>query len=159
MIPESLRTHSPRISVPRIRVAAITVLLIAASAFAASAQEPLTRTPSPEGARIYFIGIADGDEVASPLLVRFGLSGMGVAPAGIENQKTGHHHLLIDGELADYSLPIPADEKHRHFGGGQTEVSIELPPGDHTLQLVLADYRHIPHEPPVVSKRIRVTVK
>jgi hypothetical protein len=159
MIHESLRRSSPRTSPRRFRFACITALLVALGAFAANAQEPLVRTPSPEGARIYFIGIADGDEVSNPVVVRFGLSGMGVAPAGIEKQQTGHHHLLIDSELSDYSLPVPSDDNHRHFGGGQTEVSIELPPGNHTLQLVLADHRHVPHEPPVVSERIEVTVK
>jgi hypothetical protein len=159
MIPESLRTRPSPTSARKIRFAWIAALLVVLGAFAAHAQEPLARTASPEGARIYFIGIADGDEVSSPIVVRFGLSGMGVAPAGMENAKTGHHHLLIDGELADYSLPIPADDTHRHFGGGQTEVSIDLSPGDHTLQLVLADHRHVPHEPPVVSERIKITVK
>jgi hypothetical protein len=142
-----------------IHFAWIAALLVLLSTFAAHAQEAIERTPSPEGARIYFIGIADGDEVSSPVVVRFGLSGMGVAPAGMEKEKTGHHHLLIDSELTDYSLPIPADDTHRHFGGGQTEVSIDLSPGDHTLQLVLADHRHVPHEPPVVSERIKITVK
>ena len=159
MIPESLRTRSSPTSARKIRLAWIAALLLLLSTFAAHAQEALVRTPSPEGARIYFIGIADGDEVSSPVVVRFGLSGMGVAPAGMEQEKTGHHHLLIDSELTEYSLPIPADDTHRHFGGGQTEVSIDLSPGDHTLQLVLADHRHVPHEPPVVSERIKITVK
>ena len=159
MIPESLRTRSFPTSARMIRFAWIAALLVLLSTFAVHAQEAIERTPSPEGARIYFIGIADGDEVSSPVVVRFGLSGMGVAPAGMEKEKTGHHHLLIDSELTDYSLPIPADDTHRHFGGGQTEVSIDLSPGDHTLQLVLADHRHVPHEPPVVSERIKITVK
>ena len=159
MIHEPLRQQSPHASARGLRLVLLAALLLVQSAFAAHAQEPLTRTPSPEGARIYFIGIADGDEVSSPLVVRFGLSGMGVAPAGIEKQQTGHHHLLIDSELTDYSLPVPSDDTHRHFGGGQTEVSIELPPGEHTLQLLLADFRHLPHEPPVVSDRIVITVK
>jgi hypothetical protein len=135
---------------------AAALLLVALPAFA---EEVLVRTPSPEGAKIYFIGLADGDKVSSPLVVRFGLSGMGVAPAGTMKEKTGHHHLLIDTELVDPTLPIPADENHRHFGGGQTEVSIELAPGPHALQLVLADYRHVPHDPPVVSKKIVVIVE
>ena len=169
MIPESLATRPratrsvasrlPRNSNQPVRFATIAGLLIAFVAFASHAQEAIERTPSPEGARIYFIGISDGDKVSSPLVVRFGLSGMGVAPAGTQNPNTGHHHLLIDGELSDFSIPIPSDETHRHFGGGQTEVSIDLAPGDHTLQLVLADYRHVPHEPPVLSERIRVTVE
>jgi len=159
MIHEFLPSRSPRTAPHAFRFAWIAALLAVLCASAAHAQEPLARTPSPEGARIYFIGIADGDEVSSPFTVRFGLSGMGVAPAGIAKEQTGHHHLLIDSEITDYSLPIPADDSHRHFGGGQTEVSIDLPAGKHTLQLVLADYQHVPHEPPVVSERITITVK
>jgi hypothetical protein len=134
-------------------------LVVLAAAIAASAEEKPPRTPAPEGARVYFIGLADGAVVASPLVVRFGLMGMGVAPAGVQQVGTGHHHLLIDTELADPSLPVPSDENHRHFGGGQTEVVVELSPGKHTLQLVLGDHLHVPHEPPVVSERIAVTVK
>jgi hypothetical protein len=90
----------------------------------------------------------------------FGLRGAGVAPAGIERDGTGHHHLLVDAALpADLSLPIPADDQHRHFGAGQTETSIELAPGMHTLQLLLADERHIPHDPPIVSERITIEVR
>jgi hypothetical protein len=92
-------------------------------------------------------------------MVKFGLKGMGVAPAGVEKKKTGHHHLLIDTKLADYDNPVPSDEKHKHFGGGQTETTIALSPGKHTLQLVLGDHNHIPHEPPVQSKVITITVK
>jgi hypothetical protein len=128
-------------------------------ALPACAEGGLERTPAPEGARVYFIDLADGDVVKSPLTVRFGLEGMGVAPAGVEVAKTGHHHLLIDTELADPNVPVPKDEHHRHFGGGQTEVTIELEPGEHTLQLVMGDYRHIPHDPPVMSDRITVTVE
>jgi hypothetical protein len=134
-------------------------LLLLAPASIAGAGEALERTPSPEGARVYFIGIADGDEVASPVMIRFGLSDMGVAPAGTVKEKTGHHHLLIDTKLDDPTLPIPSDAQHRHFGGGQTEGSFELPAGEHTLQLVLADYRHLPHDPPVTSETITITVK
>ncbi|MEZ5528587.1 MAG: DUF4399 domain-containing protein [Porticoccaceae bacterium] len=105
-------------------------------------------TPAPEGAKAYIISPADGATVSSPVTVQFGLSGIGVAPAGIEKEKTGHHHLLIDvKELPDMNSPIPGDEHHRHFGGGQTEVSIDLPPGQHTLQLLLGDHHHIPHNP------------
>lgn len=125
------------------------------------------QSPAPEGAEVYFIGIADGDTVSSPLTVRFGLSGMGVAPAGVERESTGHHHLLVDrpplGEGEDGAdelvSPLPSDEHHRHFGGGQTEATLELAPGVHTLQLVLGDWSHIPHTPPVVSGTITVTVE
>ena len=119
----------------------------------------LEPTPAPEGAAVYFISPADGASVGSPVSVVFGLRGMGVAPAGVERPSTGHHHLIIDADTPSGGMPIPADDNHRHFGGGQTEVEVELSPGDHTLQLVLGDYRHIPHAPPVVSKKITVTVK
>lgn len=121
----------------------------------------LSQTPAPEGAKVYFIDLKDGDKVKSPVTVRFGLSGMGVAPAGVEKEKTGHHHLLINTELTGDALkePIIADDQHKHFGGGQTETKIELPAGQHTLQLVLGDWSHIPHNPPVVSERITITVE
>ena len=118
------------------------------------------RTPSPPGAAVYIISPADGATVSSPVTVQFGLKGMGVAPAGIEKDKTGHHHLLIDvAELPPLDEPIPADDSHKHFGGGQTEVTLELPPGTHTLQLLLGDQNHIPHEPPVLSEKITITVQ
>ena len=118
------------------------------------------RTPSPPGAAVYIISPTDGATVSSPVTVQFGLKGMGVAPAGIEKDKTGHHHLLIDvTELPPLDEPIPADDSHRHFGGGQTEVTLELPPGTHTLQLLLGDQNHIPHEPPVLSEKITITVQ
>ena len=118
------------------------------------------RTPSPPGAAVYIISPADGATVSSPVTVQFGLKGMGVAPAGIEKDKTGHHHLLIDvAELPPLDEPIPADDSHKHFGGGQTEVTLALPPGSHTLQLLLGDQNHIPHEPPVLSEKITITVQ
>ena len=118
-------------------------------------------TPSPDGAKLYFVNLKDGQTVTNPVKVVFGLSGMGVAPAGTEKAKTGHHHLIINETIEGEELnePLPADEQHVHFGGGQTEVSIELPAGTHTLQLVLGDQNHIPHNPPVMSDRIKVTVK
>ena len=117
------------------------------------------RTPAPPGAAVYFITPADGAVVTSPLTVRFGLRGMGVAPAAVDQPNTGHHHLVIDAPLPDMRVPIPANDQYRHFGGGQTEMQIELPPGDHTLQLVLGDYRHVPFDPPIVSERITITVE
>ncbi|WCL52834.1 DUF4399 domain-containing protein [Gimibacter soli] len=116
------------------------------------------RTPSKPDAKVYFISPADGDKVASTFVVRFGLSGMGVAPAGIEKEGTGHHHLIIDAPLPPFDENIPMDENHVHFGGGQTEVTVTLPAGKHTLQLLLADQNHIPHDPPVYSQQITVTV-
>jgi hypothetical protein len=118
-----------------------------------------SRTPAPAEAKAYIIAPEDGAEVSSPVVVRFGLSGMGVAPAGTEKEMTGHHHLLIDTDLPALDVPIPSDAQHRHFGGGQTEVSVELPPGEHTLQIILGDLAHVPHEPPVFSKKIKITVK
>ena len=119
-------------------------------------------TPAPEGAEVYFIGIEDGATVTSPVTVRFGLKGMGVAPAGTEKENTGHHHLLIDtepleGEALDFA--VESDDNHRHFGGGQTEVTLELTPGTHTLQMVLGDMNHVPHNPPIMSPVITVTVE
>ncbi len=118
-------------------------------------------TPAPDGAKVYFINLKDGDTVKGPVSIQFGLSGMGVAPAGTEKDKTGHHHLLIDETLEGEALnePIPADDHHKHFGGGQTETVIELTPGTHTLQLVLGDWSHIPHNPPVMSEKITITVE
>ena len=118
-------------------------------------------TPAPEGAKVYFINLKSGDKVESPVTVLFGLEGMGVAPAGTEKEKTGHHHLIINEKIEGDELnePIPSDDKHRHFGGGQTQTTVELPPGEHTLQLVLGDWSHIPHNPPVMSERITITVE
>jgi hypothetical protein len=128
------------------------------------AQEPapaaLPRTAAPENALTYFVSPGNGATVTSPFTVRFGLRGMGVAPAGVTTANTGHHHLLIDVEtLPPDNLPIPNDANHRHFGLGQTETEITLPPGQHTLQLVLGDALHIPHQPPVRSEKITITVQ
>lgn len=119
------------------------------------------QTASPAGAKVYIINLKDGAEVSSPFLVQFGLTGMGVAPAGVEKPNTGHHHLLIDTALNSEELKgaIAADDTHKHFGAGQTETMVTLPPGKHTLQLVLADWSHIPHQPPVMSAPITVTVR
>ena len=124
-------------------------------------------TPSPPGAALYFIAPQDGETVSGPVRVVFGLSGMGVAPAGIEKEATGHHHILVNrepfGEGPDDDVliadGIPSDDNHRHFGGGQTEAMLDLGPGTHTLQLVLGDQFHVPHDPPVVSEVITVTVE
>jgi hypothetical protein len=141
------------------RAAAVLVgLVLAWAAPAALAQGGVPRSPSTEGARVYVISPTDGAEVKSPVTVRFGLSGMGVAPAGMPKAGTGHHHLIIDAPLPPAGLPVPKDENHRHFGGGQTEVTIDLAPGRHTLQLLLADHAHVPHDPPVVSEVVTITV-
>ena len=136
--------------------------LLAAAAIAALSTTAIAgETPAPADAKVYFINLKDGDTVKSPVFMQFGLSGMGIAPAGTEADNTGHHHLIInekiEGEELDYG--IPADEQHVHFGKGQTEATLDLPKGTHTLQLVLGDWSHIPHNPPVMSKRITVTVK
>jgi len=120
----------------------------------------LASTPSPEGAMVYIISPADGEIVTSPVTVRFGLKGMGVAPAGTDKANTGHHHLLIDmADMPALDKTLPADANHKHFGGGQTETTIELSPGKHTLQLIMGDQNHVPHNPPVMSEKITITVK
>ena len=124
-------------------------------------------TPSPDGAMLYFVNLEDGGSYSSPVTVNFGLSGMGVAPAGTEKENTGHHHLLVnrpalgEGEFGaeEFELALPSDDNHRHFGGGQTEVTLDLPAGEHTLQLVLGDAGHVPHNPPVVSDVITIVVE
>jgi len=110
-------------------------------------------------AELYFISPTDGQTAQNPVVIRFGLKNMGVAPAGSNIENTGHHHLLIDTGLPALDLPIPSDKNHRHFGGGQTETSLELSPGTHTLQLLLGDFSHIPHKPTVLSAPITITVE
>lgn len=137
-------------------------VVVAAMAFAAAGATSgaeIPRQSAPEGAHLYFITPQDGATVSSPFTVRFGLSGMGVAPAGVSHAATGHHHLIVDAPLPPLDRPIPSDDHHHHFGGGQTETTLELPPGDHTLQLLLGDANHVPFDPPVVSKQITVHVK
>ena len=124
----------------------------------AQASPAVPRTAAPPDARVYLISPTDGESVTSPVLVRFGLTGAGVAPAGIDAPGSGHHHLLIDTELTDFARPIPADAQHVHFGAGQTETTVELAPGMHRLQLVLGDHLHIPHDPPLVSEPVVITV-
>lgn len=119
----------------------------------------LARTPSPPGAVVFIITPVDGSTVNSPVQVKFGISGMGVAPSGDFAERTGHHHLLVDVELQEDSLPIPTSDNYLHFGKGQTEASLELEPGPHTLQLVLGDGGHIPHDPPVMSEPITIKVE
>ncbi|SMH61977.1 DUF4399 domain-containing protein [Azospirillum agricola] len=118
------------------------------------------REAAPEGARAYIMWPYDGSVInGGKLWVRMGLQNMGVAPAGIRRERTGHHHLLVDTDLGNPEEPIPNDRQHLHFGGGQTEVRLELPPGRHTLQMVLGDADHIPHNPPVMSQKITITVR
>ena len=120
----------------------------------------LAREPSPAGAEVYIVSPRDGAKVKGPVTVVFGLKGMGVAPAGIKMDNTGHHHLLIDSEVpADLSQPLAATEHSVHFGKGQTETTLTLAPGKHTLQLVLGDSLHVPHDPAVISRQITITVE
>jgi hypothetical protein len=133
-------------------------LFLAVATLVAVAQIP--RTKSPEGAMAYIISPADGARVSGTFTVRFGLKGMGVAPAGIIKENTGHHHLAIDlDKKPDLSIPLPANDNLKHYGGGQTETELTLPPGKHTLQLILGDHLHIPHSPAVMSKKITVIVE
>jgi hypothetical protein len=134
----------------------IATLICATAAASAHAQEV---SKSPVGAKVTIVEPANGATVSSPLTVKFGIAGMELAPAGTEKANSGHHHLLIDQKLADAKVGIPADANHKHYGKAQTEATVELTPGTHTLQLVLGDQNHIPHDPVVASEVITVTVK
>ncbi|MEO8422144.1 MAG: DUF4399 domain-containing protein [Hyphomicrobium sp.] len=123
------------------------------------AADGAARTPSPPGAKVFIIEPKDGATVKNPITVKFGVEGMKLVPAGTDEPDSGHHHLLIDTKLEDYNAPIPADAQHIHYGKAQTEGTIELSPGKHTLQDVFADKNHIPHEPPVQSDVITITVE
>ena len=142
--------HTPPVMSPRIRVVV-----------AGTPAPPVSnyeRKPSPKGARVYFVGMDNGSYVTPNPIIHFGLVNMGVAPAGVEKANTGHHHLLIDAKMPPLDQPIPNDFNHLHFGAGQTEAQITLPLGAHTFQLLLGDENHVPHDPPVMSKPIRVVV-
>ncbi len=142
-------------------IKALLILSLAATALLATAAG-LQRTTAPEGASVYFIAPQDGDTVSSPVTIRFGLEGMGVAPASIDFEDTGHHHLLInvdEEKMPALNRPLPTTDQIVHFNGGQTEAQIELEPGEHRLQLMLGDYRHIPHDPEIASEIITITVE
>jgi len=109
--------------------------------------------------RVYFITPADGDTVSNPVIVTFGIDGMAVVPAGQDTPQSGHHHLIIDAALPDLSLPVPKDAHYIHFGDGSTSTELTLEPGQHTLQLLFADYLHIPHDPAIKSAQITITVE
>lgn len=135
-----------------------TLAAFAATALAAAPALPAHQAPT--GAKVYIISPKDGAVVGREVTVRFGLRGMGVAPAGVAREHTGHHHLLIDvATLPAAGQPIPNDARHRHFGGGQTETVLRLAPGTHTLQLELGDANHVPFDPPVVSRKITIRVR
>ena len=116
---------------------------------------------APEHAELYFISPQNGAAINGEVEVVFGLKGMGVAPAGVDKKHTGHHHLIINKEISelDLSMPLPANENVKHFGGGQTQTTLKLPKGTHTLQLLLGNFAHVPHNKPVMSKQITITVK
>ena len=137
----------------QMKIIGVIAALLAAPAAA------VAQTPAPSDAKLYFISPQNGETIQGPVTFRFGLAGMGIAPAGVEKEKTGHHHLLVDTGTPKMDEPIPTDNNHRHFGGGQTEATITLPPGQHTLQLLLGDWTHIPHKPALVSEKITITVK
>ena len=136
-------------------------ILTAATALVLASSPALAQnTSSAEGASAYITNLEDGQHVSSPVLVQFGLSGMGISPAGVTGQdNTGHHHIVIDSPTPATGVPIPAEAgKYVHFGRGQTETTLELAPGEHTLQLVLGDAAHIPHNPAVMSEQITIVV-
>ena len=136
------------------RIFALTAFVLAASL--AWAQE---RTPAPAGAEVYIISPKNGAQIKGPVEVLFGLKGMGIAPAGVKFDNTGHHHLLVDMDVpADLSVPMPATDKLLHFGKSQTQTSLKLAPGKHTLQLVFADLNHVAFNPPLISKKVTITV-
>lgn len=140
---------------PRVAIlAAAVACLLMAPAYA-------ERTPAPKNAEVYIIWPSNGTVVnGGKLWLRMGLRNMGVAPKGVQREGTGHHHVLIDTDLpADMDKEIPSDRNHLHFGAGETEARIELPPGKHTLQLLLGDHNHVPHDPPIYSKKITITVR
>ena len=138
----------------------MTAVALGLALMASAAVAQLPRSAAPAGAAVYVISPKDGETITGDVLVRFGLKGMGVAPAGVDVANTGHHHLLINVEaLPAMDQPIPADDTHKHFGGGQTETTLKLAPGRYTLQMLLGDKYHQPHQPPVLSDRITITVK
>ena len=125
-----------------------------------TSQNSVLKTPSAPGARVYIISPADGETVPGTFSVKFGLQGMGVAPAGIPFENSGHHHLMVDvDESPDMDIPLPATDSIIHFGKGQTETVLTLEQGEHTLQLILGDHLHIPHDPPLLSPEVTVTVQ
>ena len=164
------RVRSVRVPLARVRFVvgsalALVALFAAPTARAeeakpgAAAATAVTPTPRPADAKLYIISPKNGETVKSPVTVRFGLAGMGVAPAGVASPNTGHHHLIVDAPAPPPGAPIPKDDKHLHFGGGQTETTLDLAPGTHTLLLVLGDKDHLEHDPPLVSEKITIRVR
>ncbi|MCC5966836.1 MAG: DUF4399 domain-containing protein [Natronohydrobacter sp.] len=150
----------------RLSVLATSLIFASTAAFADSHGHShdhgdMARTPAPEGAMVYFIGLEDGATVSNPVTLHFGARGIGIAPANVEWPNTGHHHLLINVDPAEVEMEygLPADDQHRHFGGGQTEVTLDLPAGTHTMFLLMGDHNHVPHDPPIMSEVITITVE
>jgi hypothetical protein len=150
------------LQLPKDRLMSKVALTAAAVVFLGFSHIALADSPWPAAAKVYFIEPANGAAIDGKVIVKFGLSGMGVAPAGVEKANTGHHHLLIDIDAPTgekLSQPLPVDAHVRHFGGGQTETVLDLAPGKHSLQLILGDANHIPHDPPLASEKIEIEVK
>jgi hypothetical protein len=136
------------------------LIAVTAASIGLNTAHAAERLPAPENAEAYIIWPPNGAVISGgKFWLRMGLRNMGVAPKGVERKNTGHHHVLIDTDLPDMDKEIPSDRNHLHFGAGETEARIELPPGKHTLQLLLGDKDHVPHDPPVMSKKITITVK
>ena len=141
---------------PRLMLSILVLVLTTSLVYA---DDSLISKAAPD-AKVYFIQPIDGAVVGKTFSVKFGLSGMGVAPAGTDREHTGHHHILIDlDSLPDMTKPLPANDNVKHFGGGQTETTLTLEPGTHTLQLLLGNHLHIPHDAPVMSEKITITVE
>ena len=138
--------------------AAVAGLLMGASVFASAADALKSQEP-PKEAKVFIVSPADGATVDKTFTVKFAIEGMALKPAGDQTPHSGHHHLLVNVLEVDANAPLPANDQYRHFGMGQTETSVELKPGTHTLQLIVADQNHIPHHPVVASERITITVK
>lgn len=124
-----------------------------------TAPAAIAERPAAAGAKVFFVSPANGETIRSPVRLEFGVTGMAIVPAGTDQEFSGHHHLLIDVDLPSRGMPIPKDDNHLHFGDGSFATEISLDPGPHTLQLILGDHRHIPHDPPVVSEQIMITVE
>lgn len=138
-----------------LKVAMLLFSLIGIAGLAAAVE----RSPAPHDARVYFIWPKDGQVIeGGKLWVRMGARNVGVAPAGVQHPNTGHHHLIVDADLPPFDVEIPADRHFLHFGAGQTEARLDLPPGEHTLRLLLGDHNHLPHDPPIYSEEITIIV-
>ena len=157
---ESASSQPPdRSSILKLSFTKLSACVAIAIGLLSTAQAQMPRTPSVPGAKLYIAEPVNGASIKGPVRVVMGLSGMGVAPAGADFPETGHHHILVNADATPaVDMPIPADDKHRHFGKGQTEATLTLPPGKHTLQLLLGDKNHVPHNPPLLSEKITITV-